>query len=409
MKWVRFVLGEAPSGELNTAALPIEIRSADLNLVARTTLDRAVSLSPGAYFVSAALPDGTAYSAPFSVDEDGPENETVTLTGEAVVWTPDAPQLAGSTFALDWNSYFDKFKKRTPSFKGAPKAAIKTSDVALRLYGGSLMDGYRLVQSPWQLSAESVSIPEAAQAYRLKLQLSPQDDVALVQLLQQGQQPQNLVYLQAIGPGADPLVYRTDAPGWQIGLIVQHEAARQLLQFRSRGYLQEAQTIANHAEELLYGKLNDPIAATVGAYALLRFGELDRLHDWPENLMNWFTWLPDGPAIRAEQLARLGEHHKAIELFAQIAQRGLPLFNTGFSYAIERLSTYVRVAERQFNPEILSLAQTCLEALTRYASFIDYQRTGLTFTGLNPDRPDGLRRHKELSFLEALQYLDLPG
>jgi hypothetical protein len=37
--------------------------------------------------------------------------------------------------------------------------------------------------------------------------------------------------------------------------------------------------------------MSDPIAAAVGAYALLRFAELDRLHDWTANLYDRFPYL----------------------------------------------------------------------------------------------------------------------
>src|SRR2546423_15128052 len=91
------------------------------------------------------------------------------------------------------------------------------------------------------------------------------------------------------------------------------------------------------AEELLEDKQQDPIAAAVGGYALLRFSALERLHDWTANLHSWFEWLPDGAAIRGEHLARMGQHDEALDAFLTLPSRGLPLFSDGLAYAVNRL------------------------------------------------------------------------
>ena len=108
------------------------------------------------------------------------------------------------------------------------------------------------------------------------------------------------------------------------------------------GYAQNnlAQQQASTAKQLLFDKVDDPIAASIGAYSLLRFGEVERLHDWTQNLMDWFAWLPDGAAIRGEQLARLGDHKSAAPAFLQAVNRGLPVFSDGVKFTYERLRAY---------------------------------------------------------------------
>ena len=64
--------------------------------------------------------------------------------------------------------------------------------------------------------------------------------------------------------------------------------------------------LAPSAEELLMSKMQDPIGATIGGYALLMLNELDRIHDWADNLCRWFDWLPDGAVIAAETAGRRG-------------------------------------------------------------------------------------------------------
>jgi hypothetical protein len=90
-------------------------------------------------------------------------------------------------------------------------------------------------------------------------------------------------------------------------------------------------SLAPAAERLLY-----PIAATIGGYALLKLNDLDRIHDWADNLAAWFDWLPDGAVIAGEVAARRGEVAHAAELFQTVIKRGLPLFLEGLSLLASR-------------------------------------------------------------------------
>jgi hypothetical protein len=142
------------------------------------------------------------------------------------------------------------------------------------------------------------------------------------------------------------------------------------------------------SEELLNGKVADPIAACVGAYTLLRLGELDRLHEWTENLKNWFDWLPDGLAIRAEHLARRGQHSQALENLLRLPDRGLPFFSDGLSFALNRLRTYLSYGGGGELAGDLDQAKQVLAALKSFAQYTDFSRPVLTFTGLEPHQPD---------------------
>src|ERR1039457_2487847 len=75
-----------------------------------------------------------------------------------------------------------------------------------------------------------------------------------------------------------------------VDVHVNNGEADLLLSGLGGGYLREASHALNSdqdtAEKLLHDKECDPFGAAVGAYALLQFGELDRLHNWTENLMN---------------------------------------------------------------------------------------------------------------------------
>ena len=90
-------------------------------------------------------------------------------------------------------------------------------------------------------------------------------------------------------------------------------------------------TLAESAEAMLRGKVADPIGAALGGYALLRLNALDRLHHWPDNLAQWFEWLPDGAVIAAVTAARRGDEERALALFHTALERGVPLFSEGLS------------------------------------------------------------------------------
>ena len=95
----------------------------------------------------------------------------------------------------------------------------------------------------------------------------------------------------------------------EVSVHLRNSTAETLLRYYERGMVLQMENLTGKnspavvSEELLLGKVADPIAACVGAYTLLRLGEIDRLHEWTENLKNWFDWLPDGLAIRARATA----------------------------------------------------------------------------------------------------------
>ena len=84
--------------------------------------------------------------------------------------------------------------------------------------------------------------------------------------------------------------------------------------FLNGGHVQEAARVAGDAEHLLERKMADPFGAALGGYALLRSGQLDRLHHWPRNLADKFPWFPDGAVIAGEEAALEGDNATAIAI-----------------------------------------------------------------------------------------------
>jgi hypothetical protein len=119
--------------------------------------------------------------------------------------------------------------------------------------------------------------------------------------------------------------------------------------------------------------MNDPIAAAVGAYALFaicRTRPPPRLDREPLQL---FQRLPDGAAIRAEHLARLGAHDDAVDTFLKLLDRGLPLFTDGLAYALDRLRLYRDTgAYERLDAKRAQRASILFDELIRLAPNVDF-------------------------------------
>ena len=90
----------------------------------------------------------------------------------------------------------------------------------------------------------------------------------------------------------------------------------------------------------------DPIGAVVGGYALLKLHELDRMHDWPDNLANWFESLPDGAVIAGAAAARRGDDEAAGDWFKKAMERGIPIFSEGLSLLAAETSALMHATRR---------------------------------------------------------------
>ena len=155
------------------------------------------------------------------------------------------------------------------------------------------------------------------------------------------------------------------------------------------GHLREAADLSTDAELLLQAKMADPFGAAIGGYALLRLGRLDALHDWPQNLANWFPWLPDGAVIAGETSALAGDHESAIELVCETGRRGLPVFSAGLSLLASRLREYAGAPKDAFgaNADRVDEAGRLLGHVLEVMAFADFDRVSLAFRGERVDDP----------------------
>jgi hypothetical protein len=129
--------------------------------------------------------------------------------------------------------------------------------------------------------------------------------------------------------------------------------------------------------ELVQGKMNSPLAATIAGIVLLRASRTDLIHDWLANLADWFPWLPDGTVLRVEQLLNDGGGQvpsEAIERFLSLGHRDLPRTADALAMASRQASDLDQFAD------LHPLQRESLGALrTRLQHAIASQRPGGLF------------------------------
>jgi hypothetical protein len=365
------------SSELISLDLPIEVRKSNLALVAQSTTSQSVELEPGTYFITTRLPAGQELSNQIKMRKG--KDETVTLTPELEDRSPhewlEVQHYLGS---LPTNLY--------QSSELEVLGPGDEVDARLRGFRGNLLQDALENADPWEMPSSSDEV--------VKLRIRGANQVQLVQLLQPITPPINMALPVSIMNGCQLIIARLANGTCSIDVDLENTAAEALLRYYESGQLSKVSALTNTSsttqisESLLYGKDTDPIAASVGAYTLLRLGELERLHTWTENLKDLFTWLPDGVVIRAEHLARVGEHDQALTVLLDLPSRGLPFFSDGLSYALDRLRLYISVGRSKVTLANMPQAQVLLEQLQRFATFVDFHKPILTFTGLDPRNPD---------------------
>jgi hypothetical protein len=427
MSKVRFSVA-VRSAEMAKVDLPLEIRRADLTLVDVKLASQSIEVPGGHYFVSASLPSGQQLTGEVEVHDGidaevvvrpAPEDMSVSDTEELPSYLWAKPDLLTSDFGLlaaDIGVGAPNIHLSPVGVTIGATRAVGTAMVGAFLGWAQRADQSRLRWSRRRRPTPRLLIfPGNPLARRVSAAVSPDawlvrsesvqfaggptfkpilhEGVFTVQLRELGRPPLNVI-LGAAGSESDDQYLLTirELPDsfHTLDVHLRPENADALLSFRRMGHLRAVASLmtsdALQAERLLSEKRRSPIAAAVGAYTLLRLGELKRLHDWTANLMAWFPWLPDGLTVRAEHLARLGEHKQALAILLELPERGLPVFTDGFSIALDRLELYQQLT-RELGQDQVASARVLLARLRSFAPFIDVERPFTTFSGQLPTQP----------------------
>lgn len=389
--------------ELSSLDLPVEIRKPDSTLV-RTVLasEKVTSLPAGRYYASARLPGGQRLVTPFELRDapvtvplaPDPEDESAHEWEEVAHFLGRPPKPApvptkAATAVPPRPRHMEAVAGTAPALRHVPK---------LRLFAGNVIRKPEPLDAPLSALYERHSESEYGRRSESEFGRLVQFGVfggarlLLAQLVEPGGPVQNVALpISPIGELTLVVVRRPDGT-YRLEPHLQHTVADMLLQYGAAGAAssarQVAQSVTLDGERLLQSKMADPVAAVVGAYSILRVGELAQLRDWTRNLYRSFEWLPDGAAIYGEHLARVGRHKEAAEAFCEIPDRGLPLFADGVFYAVERLTLYTSRRGKGTESIDVSRAGAALEELERFAGLLRRQRPVSTYPGLDPQRPD---------------------
>ncbi|HEU4874032.1 MAG TPA: hypothetical protein VFT44_13110 [Pyrinomonadaceae bacterium] len=424
--------------------LPVEIRKPNMVLVKRALATEKVDLEPGTYYVGIKMPAGQESWSEVKVEDGlgykkiklGPEPEEIVS-----IQSGDAARTPASE-SQELQEYFAPTYV-TPAVEELTYLALIVAAVAGALIGGAvtywvtegnsklatgialvigggvsvlllskvLRPGYTALQQRMRearlgqfkgnvLTGEcridddlsSIKQNVRATSDLIEIGFEGRNQNQIIQLLQSGEPAVNVVIPAWQERGCLVVLKKQLDARYSMEVHLKHTEAELLLRYWEQGRWQLAAnaigSTAVSAERLLFQKTQHPISAAIGAYVLLRLGALDRLHNWSENLMNWFQWLPDGAAIRGEHLARMGEHQLALQAFCVLRERGLPYFSDGLSYAVDRLRLYQSLGQKQFEPKDLENCVTTLKHLEPFSYFTDFSKPLTTFTGLDPNKPD---------------------
>lgn len=277
-----------------------------------------------------------------------------------------------------------------PTTQGSRKTRSIRKKATLNDINGFL---WHLQQNTWQRTAAPNFANRTINEFGENFEMNLPDGLHLLEVQNYGS-PSIFVAVPP-GNGIKCLVKTSEGPEkavpeLDISISTKDERAQALLSLMCSGDMNRAKTLqtAQEAENLLYGKAQDPPAAAIGGYYLLKIGKLELLHDWANNLANWFAWMPDGSIIHAWQIIQgAGENNQALDIgmirkrFLDAVNRGIPIYTEGLRLLYEGLSML------SFDLTDDQQVQRALKRVKKYLTYADMSQETTTFTGIYPDQP----------------------
>lgn len=179
------------------------------------------------------------------------------------------------------------------------------------------------------------------------------------------------------------------AGAYDVTLKIAKQDAQALLSLMTSGDMARAKSL-DDAEVLLFEKQEDPVAAAIGGYYLLKTRSLERLHSWPNNLANWYGWLPDGCIIHAWQMIMDNNGYNNNILIRsrllEAVERGMPVFTEGLRLLYEGLA----MCSFDFGIDDTAIRKA-LNDVKDFLSNTDMSKETTSYTGNYPDLPTDAR------------------
>jgi hypothetical protein len=340
------------SGDLNITfardmpAASVEVVAPDMQVVERVMLDagrsRSVTVPSEGSFLRVHLPSGQVVT----LHDPGNLSRVVsmqTILQQSAAGTRAGPgelvqeRTASEECMEDLLSLSEVARYHTRRTHSAPRLATRTDALPLSSFGSARL-----------LAPDGTSLPGTSLSGGKEAQWQPNGNPQqppLALRVERSEAPMLTIAvpgdIQRAWVRAD-LVREQNALTVSIRLTTSEPTADTILGYLQRGDLYSAEAMTEwieEAEELLLYKKNDPYAATVGAYLLLRLKRFDNLHDWAKNLADRFPFLPDGSIIWAWQMIQqqTSDHGEIRKYLLQGAERGLPIYTDGLRLLLDGL------------------------------------------------------------------------
>lgn len=367
------------SWEVSQVGIPIELRKLDLALVGKTLSTASLDVEPGRYIISTIFPAGQQITQVQEVS-----------TGANNITIKPPPELESPHENHEKVHYFDKslipMANVDLGLESMPNPRTGTAFL-------SFFEGEPLLGTVTKIDSRKFPYVQAGSEFSEFSIPANSINKRFAQLVRSGGTTLNTAL--PVGPDwGCKLILRPDGDGsYSFSVQLDNLEASLLLRYQEEGIYDQIKTVSrsekNDPEKLLFLKGADPIAAAVGAYTILKFDQIERLHTWTVNLRDRFPWLADGSAICGEHFARIGNDPWALDSFLQLKERGLPFFSDGLGYALSRLRNYLGNWRQFFGEEgDRAAAENLFVALQQFESFVDFKKPILTFSGRDLSHPD---------------------
>jgi hypothetical protein len=137
-----------------------------------------------------------------------------------------------------------------------------------------------------------------------------------------------------------------------VSMTVPDRRVGSVIGYLGTGQIPTAVKLLKTATNMLYDKMVNPIAAAAGAYVMVfaeQSHERDEWHQWVENLMTWFPWLPDGAILHAWLKLSYGNKENDLSIARRSLlegyRRGLPFYSKGVKMLMDGLTLFANDAE----------------------------------------------------------------
>ena len=333
----------------------------------RPNADALKGLSPGAYKISADLPNGE-------------EREKLVVLGDdpvSVAFDYELEDVSPDLFVdrLRANSNVGRFLEHRAFSKTQPPIItdqfptpisfpIPDQSVTLQsLYGAEAQSEGLGV---WQFvgtSADSVSIAEFD---------TPTGRISVSLPITWAEVPLKCsVYINRD--------VRTEQFEVRVEVSSHRPLVRSMLNLLDTGRTHQAGELAENASELLFHKYSDPVGATLGGLILFQLGRLNErpLVNWAQNLFQNFLWITDVGILKVATNTELGTYDPSdFDLLLSCAERPV-LFTKVYSMLIRHL--------RSWEGELTEVQQerriTALERLADVNTRIDWSAPTVVIRG----------------------------